>query len=185
MAAQTGLLLTDAEAFTSSGPCTRKSADRTSPPPRCSTCTDIDARTSRKSSISFAEDSQLISNDVGNVKTHLLRVRPPEPALISQEPAEAAVARVAAVLDVHAPRSIRVTASRRCPAPNISSVTADHDDSCELPPPEGGGSPNQCFGHSRTRTRADTGIPARTPRLRLPRQATTAELRRSRSDRAT
>ena len=72
---------------------------------------------------------------------------------------------------------IRVTASRRCPAPNISSVTVDHDDSCELPPPEGGGSPNQCCGHSRTRTRADTGIPARTPRLRLPRQPTTAELR--------
>src|ERR1700730_17539186 len=52
---------------------------------------------------------------------------------------------------------------------------ADHDDSCELPPREGGGSPNQCCGHSRTRTRADTGIPARTPRLRLPRQPTTAE----------
>src|SRR3982075_1432395 len=72
-------------------------------------------------------------------------------------------------------RSIRVTASRRCPTPNISSVTVDHDDSCELPPPEGGGSPNQCCGHSKTRTRADTGIPARTPRLRLPRQPTTAE----------
>src|SRR6185295_19591542 len=70
----------------------------------------------------------------------------------------------------------RVTASRRCPAPNISSVTADHDDSCELPPTEGGGSPNQCCGHSRTRTRADTGIPARTPPLRLSRQAMTAEL---------
>src|SRR5258708_10734520 len=69
----------------------------------------------------------------------------------------------------------RVTESRRCPAPNISSVTVDHDDSCELPPREGGGSPNQCCGHSRTRTRADTGIPARTPRLRLPRQPTTAE----------
>src|SRR5262245_16875623 len=54
---------------------------------------------------------------------------------------------------------------------------ADHDDACELPPLEGGGSPNQCCGHSRTRTRADTGIPARTPRLRLPRQPTTAELR--------
>src|SRR2546422_4751157 len=39
------------------------------------------------------------------------------------------------------------------------------------------GRPNQCFGHSRTRTSANTGIPARTPRLRLPRQATTAELR--------
>src|SRR5882672_11803955 len=77
----------------------------------------------------------------------------------------------------HSQRSIRVTASRRCPAPNISSVTVDHDDSCELPPREGGGSPNQCFGHSRTRTSANTGIPARTPRLRLPRQATTAELR--------
>src|SRR5437762_8843364 len=60
-------------------------------------------------------------------------------------------------------------------APNISSVTVDHDDSCELPPPEGGGSPNQCCGHSRTRTRADSGIPARTPRLRLSRQPTTAE----------
>ncbi len=60
--------------------------------------------------------------------------------------------------------------SRRRPRPNISSVTVDHDDSCELPPPERGGSPNQCCGHSRTRTRADTGIPARTPRLRLPRQ---------------
>src|SRR5258708_12850396 len=76
----------------------------------------------------------------------------------------------------HSQRSIRVTASRRCPAPNISSVTVDHDDSCELPPSEGGGSPNQCCGHSRTRTRADTGIPARTPPLRLPRQSTTAEL---------
>ena len=53
----------------------------------------------------------------------------------------------------------------------------DHDDSCELPPREGGGSPNQCFGHSRTRTNANTGIPAQTPLLRLPRQATTAELR--------
>src|SRR6266849_1883322 len=72
-------------------------------------------------------------------------------------------------------RSIRVAASRRCPAPNISSVTVDHDDSCELPPREGGGSPNQCCGHSRTRTRADTGTPARTPRLRLPRQPTTPE----------
>src|SRR3989441_8003546 len=79
--------------------------------------------------------------------------------------------------DVHSQRSIRVTASRRCPAPNISSVTVDHDDSCELPPREGGGSPNQCFGHSRTRTSANTGIPARTPLLRLPRQATTAEFR--------
>src|SRR5439155_18114910 len=79
--------------------------------------------------------------------------------------------------DVHSQRSIRATASRRCPAPNISSVTVDHDDSCELPPREGGGSPNQCFGHSRTRTSANTGIPAQTPRLRLPRQATTAELR--------
>ncbi len=77
--------------------------------------------------------------------------------------------------DVHSPRSIRVTASRRCPAPNISSVTVDHDDSCELPPREGGGSPNQCFGHSRTN--ANPGIPARTPPLRLPRLATTAELR--------
>jgi hypothetical protein len=37
-------------------------------------------------------------------------------------------------------------------------------------------SPNQCFGHSRTRTNANTGIPAWTPPLRLPRQATTAEL---------
>jgi hypothetical protein len=54
---------------------------------------------------------------------------------------------------------------------------ADHDDSCELPPREGGGSPNQCFGHSRMRTSANPGIPARTPRLRLPRLATTAELR--------
>src|SRR5713101_2903113 len=79
-------------------------------------------------------------------------------------------------VDVHTLRSIRVTASRRCPAPNISSVTADHDDSCELPPLEGGGSPNQCFGHSRTRTNANTCIPARTPPLRLPRQPTTAEL---------
>src|SRR4030081_2797098 len=79
--------------------------------------------------------------------------------------------------DVHSQRSIRVTASRRCPTPNISSVTVDHDDSCELPPREGDGSPNQCCGHSRTRTRADTGIPAQTPRLRLPRQPTTAELR--------
>jgi hypothetical protein len=35
-------------------------------------------------------------------------------------------------VDVHAPRSIRVTASRRCCPPNISSITADHDDSCEL-----------------------------------------------------
>src|SRR4030081_1334881 len=78
--------------------------------------------------------------------------------------------------DVHSQRSIRVTASRRCPTPNISSVTVDHDDSCELPPPEGGGSPNQCCGHSRTRTRADTGIPARTPPLRLPRQHMSAEL---------
>src|SRR5258708_25144324 len=69
----------------------------------------------------------------------------------------------------------RVTESRRCPAPNISSVTVDHDDSCELPPREGGGSPNQCCGHSSTRTRADSSIPARTPRLRLPRQPTTAE----------
>src|SRR5882672_5862322 len=77
----------------------------------------------------------------------------------------------------HSQRSIRVTASRRCPAPNISSVTVDHDDSCELPPREGGGSPNQCFGHSRTRTSANPGIPAQTPPLRLPRQATTAELR--------
>src|SRR2546428_3302825 len=83
---------------------------------------------------------------------------------------------VAAVFDVHARRSIRVTASRRCHPPNISSVTVDHDDSCELPPREGGGSPNQCSGHSRTRTNANTGIPARTPPLRLPRQATTAEL---------
>ena len=46
-----------------------------------------------------------------------------------------------------------------------------------LPPREGGGSPNQCFGHSRTRTNANTGTPAQTPLLRLPRQATTAELR--------
>src|SRR5258708_9688082 len=51
----------------------------------------------------------------------------------------------------------------------------DHDDECELPPLEGGGSPNQCFGHSRTN--ANTGTPAQTPLLELPRQATTAELR--------
>src|SRR5947209_3047827 len=43
------------------------------------------------------------------------------------------------------------------------------------PSTEGGGSPNQCFGHSRTN--ANTGTPAHTPLLRLPRQATTAELR--------
>jgi hypothetical protein len=49
-------------------------------------------------------------------------------------------------------RSICVTASeRRCP-PNISSATTDHDDSCELPPFEGGGSPNQFAGHSRPLT---------------------------------
>jgi hypothetical protein len=40
----------------------------------------------------IAADSQLISNDVGYVKTHL-PCRPPEPALTSQEPVEAAVAR--------------------------------------------------------------------------------------------
>src|SRR5207237_72939 len=54
---------------------------------------------------------------------------------------------------------------------------ADHDDACELPPREGGGSPNQCSGHSPARTNANTGTPARTPPLRLPRQTTTAELR--------
>jgi hypothetical protein len=50
------------------------------------------------------------------------------------------VARSSRSFHVHAQRPIRVTASRRCPAPNISSVTVDHDDSCELPPTEGGGS---------------------------------------------
>jgi hypothetical protein len=70
-----------------------------------------------------------------------------------------------------------VTASRRCLHQTSLRSPADHDDSCELPPREGGGSPNQCFGHSRTRTNANTGIPAHTPLLRLARQATTAEFR--------
>jgi hypothetical protein len=77
--------------------------------------------------------------------------------------------------DVHTRRSIRVTASRRCLHHTSLRSPADHDDSCELPPLDGGGSPNQCFGHSRTN--ANTGIPAHTRRLRLPRQATTAEFR--------
>src|SRR5207248_11573062 len=100
--------------------------------------------------------------------------RPPESALISQRAGGGGRGNdLRCSFDVHSQRSIRATASRRCPAPNISSVTVDHDDSCELPPREGGGSPNQCFGHSRTN--ANTGTPARTPPLRLPRQATTAE----------
>jgi len=86
------------------------------------------------------------------------------------------VARSSGSFDVHSQRSIRVTLHHDgVSAPNISSVTYDHNDSCELPPFEGGGSPNQCFDHSRTN--ANTGIPAQTPPLRLPRQATTAEFR--------
>ena len=109
----------------------------------------------------FWEHSWRISNDVDHVKAHVLR---PSRYRRSFRCPHAA-------LD---PCSLHHDG---VPAPNISSVTVDHDDSCELPPSEGGGSPNQCFGHSRRRTSANTGIPARTPRLRLPRLATTAELR--------
>jgi hypothetical protein len=68
-------------------------------------------------------------------------------------------------------------------APNISSVTVDHDDSCELPPREGGGSPNQCCGHSRTS--ANTSIPAQTPRPTTAAPGHDGRIPRSRSDRAT
>jgi hypothetical protein len=111
------------------------------------------------------------------VSGHTSPFRPPEPALISQRVGGGGRRCVAAVFDVHTSRSIRVAASRRCLHQTSLRSPADHDDSCELLPFEGGGSPNQCFGHSRTRTNANTGIPAHTPRLRLPRQATTAEFR--------
>src|SRR5258708_19982699 len=119
--------------------------------------------------------SRLISNDVANVKTHLGSAGRRSRLASGKESAEAAVAVSPQFFDVHARRSIRVTASRRCLHQTSLRSPADHDDSCELPPFEGGGSPNQCFGHSRTN--ANTGIPAQTPPLRLPRQATTAELR--------
>src|SRR5207245_9070461 len=50
------------------------------------------------------------------------------------------------------------------------------EDSGEHPRRGGGASPNQCFDRARMRTSANTGVPAQTPRLRLPRQATTVEL---------
>jgi hypothetical protein len=135
---------------------------------------DFDAPTSRTSSIFLRRIIGSSLTTSVRVKTHLLRSGRRSRLSIAQS------------------RRRRPSLCRRdfrCPhfaldpchcittvsAPNISSVTVDHDDSCELPPLEGGGSPNQCCGHSRTRTRADTGIPARTPRLRLPRQPTTAE----------
>ena len=117
-----------------------------------------------------------ISNDVGRCQDTPSPFRPPEPALNSKESAEAAVARSSrsALSTLHA-RSVSLHHDGVTHQTSLRSP-ADHDDACELPPSEGGGSPNQCCGHSRTTTRADTGIPARTPPLRLPRQPTTAEL---------
>src|SRR5258708_38179768 len=40
--------------------------------------------------------------------------------------------------------------SRRRPRPNISSVTVDHDDCGELPPPSRCGRPNQRWRHPRS-----------------------------------
>src|SRR6266849_5784287 len=117
-----------------------------------------------------------ISNDVGRCQDTPSPFRPPEPALNSKESAEAAVARSSrsALSTLHA-RSVSLHHDGVTHQTSLRSP-ADHDDACELPPSEGGGSPSQCCGHSRTTTRADTGIPARTPPLRLPRQPTTAEL---------
>ena len=46
-----------------------------------------------------------------------------------------------------------------CP-PNISSVTSDQDESCELPAVPGGGSPNQRHGHVAAGPNSLTGISA-------------------------
>src|SRR5712692_1510668 len=118
-----------------------------------------------------------ISNDVGRCQDTPSPFRPPEPALNSKESAEAAVARSSrsALSTLHA-RSVSLHHDGVTHQTSLRSP-ADHDDACELPPREGGGSPNQCSGHSRTRTNANTGTPAQTPPLRLPRQATTAEFR--------
>src|SRR2546423_3003214 len=124
----------------------------------------------------FTEDSWRISNDVGEVKTHVLRLGRRN-RLSQARVGGGGRTQLSRRVGVHTRRSIRVIASRRCLHQTSLRSPADHDDACELPPREGGGSPNQCSGHSPARTNANTGTPARTPPLRLPRQTTTAELR--------
>src|SRR5260370_36634729 len=95
--------------------------------------------------------SRLISNDVANVKTHLFRAGRRSRLSSAKESAEAAVALSPQFFDVHTRRSIRVTASRRCLHQTSLRSPADHGDSCELPPFEGGGAAHQCFRHSRSK----------------------------------
>src|SRR4029077_853815 len=96
----------------------------------------------------LGEHSRRISNDVGGVKTHVLRAGRRSRLSKAKESAEAAVARSPRLSMSTLSRSIRVIASRRCLHQTSLRSPADHDDSCELPPFEGGGSANQCFGDS-------------------------------------
>src|SRR5262249_26476828 len=125
----------------------------------------------------FAEDSWRLSNDVGDVKTHVLR---------AGRRSRLSTAKSRRRRPLLCRRSVRCPRSALDPCRCITTVSGTRHlvghqrtmmTSCELPPREGGASPNQCFGHSRTRTNANTGTPARTPRVRLPRQATTAAFR--------
>jgi hypothetical protein len=120
---------------------------------------DVDAPTSRKSSIFFGRIVG-VSLTTSTMSRHTFSV----PSLCRR--------RSGSLSTLHA-RSVSLHHDGVAHQASLRSPT-DHDDVCELPPREGGGSPNQCFGHSRTN--ANTGTPARTPPLRLPRQATTAEL---------
>jgi hypothetical protein len=104
-----------------------------------------------RASSAFLGSGQSLTTSAG-VKTHVLRSGRGSRLSQAKESAEAAVTRLPDFVDVHAPRSSVSTASRRWCPPNISSVPPDHEDSSELPPSEGGGSPNQFAGHSRPLT---------------------------------
>jgi hypothetical protein len=117
------------------------------------------SRMSIWSSIFF---SRVVSSSLttsAGVKTHLLRAGRRSRLSSAKESAEAAVG-LSPRFSMSTPCARSVSLPTTVSAPNISSVTAHHDDACELPPFEGGGSPNQCFGHSRTRTNANAGTPA-------------------------
>ena len=105
------------------------------------TCTILTADAVPPGGVYSSLSSSVISNDVGRVKTHPLRSGRRSRLSQAREPAEAAVARwrdVRRSMSTLSAQSVSLHHRRCCP-PNISSVTRDHDDSCELPPREGGG----------------------------------------------
>src|SRR5206468_4850997 len=112
--------------------------------------------------------------DVGNVKTHVLCVGRRSRLSSAKESAEAAVTLSPQFFDVHARRSVRVTASRRClHQTSLRSPRTMMTRANSLHVREAGRPINVSVTQGPTPTRASP----HTPRLRLPRQATTAEFR--------